>query len=43
MTMTSVVGRPAAPFQLFDTDGRAHRLEDYRGQWLLLMLHRHLF
>lgn len=42
--MTSpFVGRPAAPFALRDTAGREHRLDTYRGRWLLLVLHRHLF
>ena len=42
--MTSpFVGRPAAPFALRDTAGREHRLDAYRGRWLLLVLHRHLF
>jgi peroxiredoxin len=42
--MTSpFVGRPAAPFELPDADGRLHRLDEYRGRWLLLVMHRHLF
>jgi peroxiredoxin len=41
--MTQLVGRPAVPFALRDAQGGEHRLEDYRGQWLLLMFHRHLF
>ena len=32
----------AIPFELTDTSGRAHRLDDYRGVWLLLVFHRHL-
>lgn len=35
-------GQPAVPFKLSDTEGRVHRLEDYRDRWLLLMFHRHL-
>ena len=35
-------GEPAADFRLPDADGREHRLADYRGAWLLLVLHRHL-
>ncbi|MGE3177462.1 MAG: redoxin domain-containing protein [Vicinamibacterales bacterium] len=35
-------GQPAAEFSLRDSDGRPHRLEDYRGHWLLLVFHRHL-
>ena len=42
--MTSpLVGRPAAPFELPDADGRMHGLGEYRGRWLLLVMHRHLF
>ena len=41
--MTRLVGRPAVPFALPDADGREHCLEDYRGRWLLLVFHRHLF
>ena len=42
--MTSpIVGGPAAAFELADSDGRVHRLREYRGRWLLLVLHRHLF
>ena len=36
------VGGPAVPFALPDEEGRLHRLEDYRGHWLLLVFHRHL-
>ena len=35
-------GAPAADFRLRDTEGREHRLADYRGRWLLLVFHRHL-
>ena len=38
-----LVGGPAVPFDLPDMDGRVHRLGDYQGRWLLLVLHRHLF
>jgi peroxiredoxin len=41
--MKSQVGSPAVPFALEDTAGAAHRLEQYRGHWLLLVFHRHLF
>lgn len=40
--MTSKVGSPAVPFALADTAGSLHRLEQYRGRWLLLVFHRHL-
>jgi len=35
-------GDPAVPFQLEDAHGRRHSLDDYRGEWLLLVFHRHL-
>ena len=38
----NLVGRPAIPFALPDSEGRIHRLEEYRGHWLLLVFHRHL-
>ena len=41
--MTGLVGRPAVPFALRDAQGGEYRLEHYRGRWLLLMFHRHLF
>jgi peroxiredoxin len=34
---------PAVPFALRDTAGGLHRLEAYRGRWLLLVFHRHLY
>lgn len=40
--MSNLVGQPAVPFALPDTSGRIHRLDDYRGAWLLLVFHRHL-
>jgi peroxiredoxin len=36
------LGGPAPPFALKDTTGTLHRLEEYAGQWLLLIFHRHL-
>ena len=39
---SAFVGGPAVPFALPDAEGRLHRLEDYRGHWLLLVFHRHL-
>jgi peroxiredoxin len=35
-------GKPAIPFSLSDARGRIHRVEDYRGKWLLMVFHRHL-
>lgn len=40
--MPNLTGKPAVPFTLSDSTGAPHRLEDYRGRWLLLMFHRHL-
>lgn len=40
--MKDLTGKPAIPFTLRDSAGQSHRLEDYRGQWLLLVFHRHL-
>jgi peroxiredoxin len=40
--MKSKVGLPAVPFTLEDTAGTVHRLEQYRGHWLLMVFHRHL-
>lgn len=39
---TPRLGDEAVPFSLLDTEGRRHELTDYRGQWLLLVFHRHL-
>lgn len=40
--MNSDVGSPAVGFALEDTTGTVHRLEQYRGHWLLMVFHRHL-
>jgi peroxiredoxin len=40
--MQNRVGKPAVPFELDEVLGQPHRLEDYRGHWLLLVFHRHL-
>ncbi len=40
--MSTYLGHSAADFDLRDSDGRVHRLADYRGRWLLLVFHRHL-
>jgi peroxiredoxin len=37
-----LTGKSAIPFSLPDDKGSLHRLDDYRGQWLLLIFHRHL-
>ncbi len=36
------VGQAAKEFELLDLEGRRHREIDYRGQWHLLVFHRHL-
>jgi len=38
----NLTGQTAPRFSLVDTQRRRHRLEDYRGRWLLMMFHRHL-
>ena len=40
--MRNEVGSPAAAFELEDTAGTVHLLEQYRGHWLLMVFHRHL-
>lgn len=40
--MKDLTGTPAFSFNLRDTSGTPHRLADYRGNWLLMMFHRHL-
>ena len=40
--MPDLTGQTALPFSLIDSNGQLHRLEDYRGRWLLLVFHRHL-
>jgi peroxiredoxin len=40
--MSDLTGKPAVPFRLRDSEGRIHRLEEYRGGWLLMVFHRHL-
>lgn len=32
----------AVEFELTDTESKVHSLEFYRGDWLLLIFHRHL-
>jgi peroxiredoxin len=39
--MYDLTGKPAIPFRLRDSGGRIHRLEEYRGSWLLLVFLRH--
>jgi peroxiredoxin len=35
--MSIVIGQKAPPFKLFDTDKKAHSLEDYKGQNIALL------
>ena len=37
-----LAGSPAVPFELNDTRGHTHQLQDYAGHWLLIVFHRHL-
>jgi len=40
--MKNLKEQAARPFHLFDSKGDEHVLEDYLGQWLLMVFHRHL-
>lgn len=40
--MRNLVWQPAVPFALPDIEEKTHRLDDYRGSWLLMVFHRHL-
>ncbi len=40
--MKDLTGKPAVPFSLRDCNGNVHHLHDYKGNWLLLVFHRHL-
>lgn len=40
--MKNLTGKPALPFNLRDNTGKKHRLEEYSGNWLLMVFHRHL-
>ncbi len=40
--MSDLTGKPAIPFRLRDSAARIHHLEEYRGNWLLMVFHRHL-
>jgi peroxiredoxin len=41
-TMKDLTGKPAVPFNLRDSEGHTHHLENYKGNWLLMVFHRHL-
>lgn len=40
--MKDKLGCSAVAFELEDSQGQVHRLEQYAGEWLLLVFHRHL-
>ncbi len=40
--MKTLIGQPAFPFFLEDSNGKVQSLDDYRGSWLLMVFHRHL-
>ena len=40
--MTVLVGKRAPDFELLDSEGKMHRLDQYLGRWLLMVFHRHL-
>jgi peroxiredoxin len=40
--MSDLTGKPAKPFSIRDSNGTLHSLEDYKGNWLLMVFHRHL-
>ena len=42
MTIIAQVDRPVVPFELPDVRGQTYRSEDYQGEWMLLVFHRHL-
>lgn len=42
LLMRDRTGTPAVSFELLDAEGRTRTQADWRGQWLLLVFHRHL-
>jgi peroxiredoxin len=40
--MRDLTGTAASPFSLHDINGVEHSLEDFHGNWLLMVFHRHL-
>ena len=40
--MPNMTGSAAVAFELQDISGVTRRLDDYAGDWLLLVFHRHL-
>ncbi len=40
--MTDLKGELAIPFKRCDSNGRTILLDSYKGNWLLMVFHRHL-
>jgi len=40
--MENLIKHSAISFNLSDSEGLAHRLSDYKGNWLLMVFLRHL-
>ncbi len=40
--MMNFEGLAGVPFNLQGTDGTIYKSQDFAGQWLLLVFHRHL-
>jgi hypothetical protein len=40
--LQDLTGKTAIPFNLRDSRGNTHLLQEYRGKWLLMVFHRHL-
>jgi hypothetical protein len=40
--MKDLTGKTAIPFNIRDSEGHSHNLESYKGNWLLMIFHRHL-
>jgi hypothetical protein len=42
VVMKNFEGQRAIPFNSCDVDGNTIRLDNYQGNWLLMVFHRHL-
>jgi peroxiredoxin len=40
--LNNLTGKPAIPFTLRDSSGATRRLQDFKGNWVLMVFHRHL-
>ncbi len=40
--MQNLQGKPAFPFKRFDSNGRVILHDSYKGNWLVMVFHRHL-